>query len=96
MEKLNELFALCEASVTIVHNEHKCLYQSMEYFLSERESYTDLDLDVNMRMAMVEKDQMVMIQAYPKTPIGFYVVYHWDLESAIDEMLAAVKKEKRV
>jgi hypothetical protein len=44
-------------------------------------------------MAMVEKDQMVMIQAYPKTPIGFYVVYHWDLESAIDEMLAVIKKE---
>lgn len=96
MDKLKELFALCEASVTISHNEHKCLYQSVAYFLNERESYEDLDLADDVRKAMIDKDQTIMIQAYPKTPIGFYVVYHWDLESAIDEMLAAVKKDHRV
>lgn len=95
MEKLKELFELCEASVTISHNEHKNLYETVDYFLHDRERISDTELDADIRKIMIEKDQTVIVQAYPKTPIGFYVVYHWDLESAIDEMLDAVKKDKR-
>lgn len=91
MEKLNELFNLCSASVTIIHDEHKDYYQSVEVFLSDLESLMPISLDADVRKVMVEKNHMITLHAYPDTPIGFYTIYHWDLLAAVDEMLAIVK-----
>jgi hypothetical protein len=93
MEKLKELFELCAASVTITHNENRDMYQTVEVYLKDEEwKYGEsLDIDPEIRKAMIEKNQMIAIRAYPKTPIGFYTVYHWDLEVAVNEMLDILK-----
>jgi hypothetical protein len=95
MYKLQELFDLCKASVTIQHNEHKDLYQSVGSFLEDqrRNIGGNLGIDHMTRHLIIEKDQLITIRAYPLTPIGFYIVYHWDLESAVDEMLNNLKEE---
>ena len=94
MDKLKELFELCKASVTVNYNQHKDFYQSVESYLNAQERYNDDPMipDAIIRKEMIERNQMVCIQAYPNTPIGFYLVYHWDLDTAIDEMLEAIKK----
>lgn len=93
MDKLIELFNLCSASVTIIHDEHKDFYQTVEEFINDREKALgeSLSIDADVRKFMVEKNHMITLHAYPDTPIGFYTVYHWDLLTAVEEMLTIVK-----
>lgn len=93
MEKLKELFDLCKATVHINYNENLDLYLNVEDFLAAQEQYVDdpLAIDAEVRKIMVEKNQMITIQAFPNTPIGFFIVYHWDLEAAVNEMLDILK-----
>jgi hypothetical protein len=95
MDKLKELFELCAASVTVTHDDHKNYYQTVEEFLNtDAERYgLELDIDPEVRKFMIERNHMITLHAYPKTPIGFYTVYHWDLLAAVDQMLAIVKKD---
>lgn len=93
MEKLKELFELCSASVTLIHNEHKDLYLMVDEFLNEQERNMGgpLDIEPEVRKFMIERNHMCTLRAYPDTPIGFYVVYHWDFLAAVDQMLVIVK-----
>ena len=93
MDKLNELFNLCAASVTVTHNEHKGIYQTVDEFLNDQEQFTHerLDIDPDVRKFMIERNTMITLHAYPNTPIGFYTVYHWDLLAAVDQMIDIIK-----
>lgn len=93
MEKLYELWELCAGSVTLTHNEHLDYYQMVEDYLNEQERNMGepLDIEPYVRKFMIERDKMITLRAYPDTPIGFYVVYHWDFMAAVDQMLAIVK-----
>ena len=41
---------------------------------------------------MIETDTIVNIQFYPKTPVGSYSVYHYDLDMALDLALECLKE----
>lgn len=89
MEKLKELVSLCKASVEISVNEHKTYYESVEQYIPEEEK-DNIGKDVFDEM--IKRYAVVRIQAYPTTPIGFFVVYHYDIDMAIDEALNYIKK----
>lgn len=92
LEKLKAIYELCEAEVTISYNEHKSFYETVGQFLSNRKDLI-AGIDVEVLKKMIDLDQMVCIQAYQRTPIAFYLVYHWDVEAAIDEMFAILESE---
>ena len=41
---------------------------------------------------MEKTNTVVSVQFYPDTPIGFYIVYHYDVEAAIKCALDALEK----
>ena len=84
MDKFIRLSLLCKASTSISVNEHKDCYQSVEDYLTESEAEVSQDI----RQQMIELDRVVCVHFYPHTPIGFYQVYHWDVDKAVDEALA--------
>jgi len=43
----------------------------------------------------VGRDFIIEIQFYPDTPVGFHVVYHYDLDAALDEALTIIEGLKR-
>ncbi len=92
MKKLNDLIAACKCGVYLRVNEHRDSYQTIEqYFKSNpilEEELEDIENDVYEKMK--ELDVMIYIHVYPDTPVGFYTVYHYDLEQAIDETLKLV------
>lgn len=91
---LTDIFALCEGEVSITYNAHKSMYQTVGQYLNDLSvSGLGFDLDSDVLKKMLELNQMVSIQAYQRTPIGFYLTYHWDLEMAAQEMLATLKSE---
>ena len=90
MNKFKELVSLCKASVEISVNDHKDCYESVEQYIDE-EKRKDIEKDVFDEM--VKRDTVVRVQAYPHTPIGFFVVYHYDIDIAVDIALDAVKND---
>ena len=89
MEKFKELISLCKASVSITVNSHKDYYETVEQYIKEEDKE---DIEADVFAEMIRLDTVVCIQAYPHTPIGFYSIYHYDLETAIDLMFEAIKK----
>lgn len=99
MDKLNKLKDLCKASVTVNINEHKDCYLTVKQDLFEDASLpckdehlvellNELDLSLHTYNEMVAREALIKIQFYPHTPVGFYVVYHYDLDLCIDNCLA--------
>lgn len=86
MKTIIELIQKCKNSVTIEVNNHRdCCLSVMQ----EIEGDID-DIEKDIVAKMIESDTVIRIQFYPDTAIGFYVVYHYDLESAIKECLEII------
>lgn len=86
MDALKELSNKCKSSVHVIVNGHKSNYESIEEFVR----YRDLDDDEikkDVYDEMIKTDFCVEVQFYPDTPIGFYIVYHYDIELALKEAL---------
>ena len=86
-DKLKQLLSLCKCGVYISVNEHRDYYETVEEHLED-----DLPgvkyLDPEIRAKMIETDTIINVHFYPRTPIGFSVVYHYDLDAALDLALA--------
>lgn len=93
MKKLKELLSKCEASVSISVNQHRDYYQSVEDYIKER-ALMDEDLINEIGQDVYEEmkktNTVVEIQAYPDTPVGSYIVFHYDIDEALDIMLSCV------
>lgn len=89
-EKIEELVGLCKCEVTISINEHRGSYQSIEDWLSCN-NIEDDEIAEEVRGKMVAMNRMVGVRFYPNTPIGSYVVYHHDIEAALDEALTIAR-----
>lgn len=90
MDKLKELIKRCKCGVFVTVNEHRGYYRTAEEQLEEimsLECPPEIERDVWDKM--IELDTIINVHFYPDTPIGFYEVYHYDLDSALDEALAA-------
>ena len=88
MENINQLIKSCKCSVTIQVNNHKDYYQTVEEYIKEIEQIDDIDKDVYNEM--IKRNTIVEIQAYPDTPVGSYVIYHYDINEAIEVMLSMI------
>lgn len=92
MEKLNKLIQRCKCGIYLKINVHRDHYETVEkYFKSNpfNEEYLE-DIDSNVYNKMKEQNIIIELQFYPDTPIGFYKVYHYDLEMAIDKALSSL------
>lgn len=89
MEKLYKLIQMCKCGVHLRINLHRDYYETVEeHFNSNpinKEYLEDIDVDVYEKMK--ETNTIIELQYYPNTPIGSYIVYHYDLEMAIDNAL---------
>lgn len=63
-------------------------YESVENHINEEEKG---DIEKEVFYEMVKRDTVVRVKAYPQTPISFFVVYHYDIDMAIDIALETVK-----
>lgn len=89
MDKLKELLSRCKCGVYVEVNEHRDVYESAEQRLANEER----EIDADVRAKMIELNTIVRIQFYPNTPVGFYVIHHYDLEAALDQALACFQDQ---
>lgn len=96
MTKLEELISLCEKGITVEINPHKTYYNTLEeYLIILLGSHEEVinDIGQNIYDEMIENDICIEIQAYHKSSITFYHVFHYDLEKALDEMIKLIKND---
>ena len=96
MNKLAQIQQKCKCSVAININRYKDYYQTIQEGIDEvnqmlRSSRGNL-LSQEMVNKMIEHNTIIDLQFYPDTPIGFYSIYHYDLEMALDEALEILKQ----
>lgn len=96
-DKLAALIAGCKAGVYVSVNEHRDYYQSVADFLDERnggqENDAEARMDAAVRAEMIARDTVIELHFYPTTPIGFFVVFHFDLDAALTRALELLAGE---
>jgi hypothetical protein len=93
MEKFKKLLALCKCGVFLTVNEHRDYYYTAAQELDAAKSYPcQPNIDAEVEARMIETDTIVRLHFYPDTPIGSYEVWHYDIDSAIDEALSCLTK----
>ena len=85
MDKLKKLMGLCKCGVFLSVNEHRDYYETVEQRIAHNDGLDEIEADVLKKM--IKTDTIIKLQFYPDTPIGFYVIYHYDLNIALDEAL---------
>ena len=86
MEKLKELVKACKCSVRVVINDHRDNCETVRELLKSRD-VDDEDVEKEVVDKMVELDTVVEVHFYPDTPVGFYCVFHYDIDAALTEAL---------
>jgi len=90
-DKIKELVAVCEATVHITFNEHRTNYETIEEYLRDSRFDRFSDLEPELKQEIIDKDIIVEVQAYPKTPVGFILAVHHELDEALDTAIAGAK-----
>lgn len=89
--KLTNLISKCKGGVFIFINEHRNEYQSFDEYFEELSECMEDDfreeIDKEVYDRMKELDTIVELRFYPHTPIGVVVIYHYDLDMALDKAL---------
>ena len=97
MERFKNLVSSCKCSVSISVNKHRDYYETAaQHFDNLHSMSPDLikDIDKNTMDKMVEYNTIVNISFYPDTPVGFYAVYHYDLDLALDIAVKIIEDNK--
>jgi hypothetical protein len=74
-------------SVSVSANDHKASYvTAAQAFEDNPEMYSDMDPDVRAECAA--RNQIVTVQIYPDTPVGFFVWTHYEMSEALKQAYA--------
>lgn len=94
MCKLQEIINKTKCGVSITINEHKNNYQTLEEYIRDLNVTDDdnnfYDLSKELYDEIIENGNFVEIIVYKDTPVGYYNVAHYDLETALDLMLKSI------
>ena len=85
MKKLQGLIKKTKGSITLEINCHKDCYETVEQYLEgfPHKKYIN-DVEQEVYDKMVETDTVIELQVYPNNPIGFYKIYHYDLNKILE------------
>ena len=89
MNNLQELVNKCKGSVSLEANAHRDCYETIEQYINGNPFNEDIwnETEPDVKQKIIETNTLIEIQFYPLTPIGFYRVYHYDVNEAINEAL---------
>jgi hypothetical protein len=73
----------CKAGFHLEINQHKNYYENVENYLVDLGEIPGETIPMDIWESIRDKDNLVEIQFYPDTPIGFHKIYHHDILQAL-------------
>lgn len=76
-----------KAGLTLMHNEHKSLYETAEQYLNSREDYFDDEAFATdtSKQRCIETNEIWELHWYPNTPVGFNNIVGATLEEVLEK-----------
>jgi len=97
LEKLKTLLSKCKCGVYLEVNKHRDSYESAAEILDDAEGYEcPPKIAPEVKQRMIETDTIITLQFYPDTPIGFYEIWHYDLDMVLNEALKCLGNRGRL
>ena len=94
LEKLEYLTSICKESVSIFINErYRGAGQTVKDYITES-GYNDIDISILEEM--IKRDLTIEVIAYPGTQVGSYKSIHFDLDSALDDVIKGCKEYHKI
>jgi hypothetical protein len=91
MDALKTLLARCKCGVYLTVNEHRDYYDTPAQWLEELDSREcPPQISDEVRAGILSSGNIVELQFYPDTPVGFHVIVHHDLDEALRMALECV------
>jgi hypothetical protein len=92
-DKMELLIEKCKYSVSLTVNSHRDNYESVEEWFNSNPIQEDFKTDIEPEVyeKMKELDTIVELQIYPTSAVGFYLIFHYNLELALDKALETFK-----
>jgi len=92
-DKIKQINELCKFEWQLTVNGHRSLNTGIyEYNYPHFEEDTGM-IEPQMIKEILNRENCVSICLYPRNCTGFYWVYHYDLESALDATLKILQDE---
>lgn len=89
MDKLKELMSRCKATVYVSVNDHLNVYETAAQRLEDAADWEcPPEIEPDVRAKIIETNTLVEVHFYPDTPVGSYMIWHYDLDAALDQALA--------
>lgn len=89
-EKLTTLMSLCKGAVYITVNDHLSVYETLGKAIKDYEG-AEFSIPEDVKKGMLERDCIIDIHIYPRTPVGFVKILHFDMDAALDEAIEAAR-----
>lgn len=91
MSRLQDFFAMCNSEVIIYYNGHRGNSETVEDYIDGWGSGDErLRIDRFVLGEMIKRDTVIAIQFYPVNNIGFGLVFHYDLNKAVELAFDAI------
>lgn len=95
MNNLIKLLFLCKYGVFLTVNEHRDYYRTVEQKLNELSTAENIsEISNEIKQKMIETNTIIELQFYPNTPIGSYILLHYDIEKILEEAIELLKEVK--
>ena len=91
---MKEILNKCKCGVFFTANEHKDYYEQPEEWLIEQmQNQSDIDeIGKDIWEEMIKRDNVLVLQFYPDTPIGFYRIFHYDYDKLLEKAKEILKE----
>ena len=98
ISKISKLASLCKCSLEIMVNQNRNYYESIEEYFASRsddgtiEGFLEFErINKDIYNKIIKLNNLIEIRAYSSTPVGFFHVYHYNMDLAIDEMMEIIE-----
>lgn len=89
MDKLNKILSAIKVSFHLTVNPHRDYYETVDRYLENNDLMDEVSNSIIDKMK--ELNTIIEIIIYPETPVGSYVIYHYDIDKAFDEAMDALR-----
>lgn len=94
MNKLQQIIDKCKCGIYLEINKNRDYYQTVEEEIKEIQNMISIDeIEPEMIKKMIKHNSLISLQFYPNSPVGFCIIYHYDLESILDWALKILKED---